>query len=226
MNFEEIKIKLEKLDTSSILDANLTLNGLINQINPLIKPIHEKPLKMIGKAVTVSCSNDFLPVVNALREASENDILVVDGKAGNLALAGEIFASEAKRKRLAGIVIDGAARDSAGIKTAEIPFYAKSINPRAGTAKKLAEINIPIYCGGIRVKPGDIVFGDLDGILVASREELAKVIDRALEIQLKEESVLERINSGSSLFDLLNFEEHKNSIKDSQPSTLKFVLPN
>lgn len=220
MNFEKLKETLEKLDTSCVMDSN----GSINQINPLIKPIHSQSLKLIGKALTVSCSNDFLPVLNALAEASCDDVIVVDGKGGNLALAGELFATEAKRKGLAGIVIDGAARDSASVKEIGLPFYAKSINPKAGSTKKLSATNKPIYCGGTKVKPGDIVFGDMDGLLVGSIEEFEKVIKTASEIQNKEQSALAKMNSGSSLFELLNLEEHNRAIRDSEPSKLTFTI--
>ena len=221
MNYIEIKNKLMSMDTSCLMDAD----GSLRLLNSTVKPIHVKPIKMAGKAFTVSCFDDFLTVVKALSEAKEGDILVVDGQGGELALAGEIFSTEAKRKGLSGIVIDGAVRDIAGIRALDFPVYARSVNPKAGSTQKLGSINAPVNCGGTTINPGDIVFGDMDGIIVADASSMAKTIAIADIIQNKEDQVLTLINSGRSLFDLLNLEEHTLNIENARESRLKFLLP-
>ena len=83
---EEIRERLSRLETSCLCDAKKTLRVLDSGIQPLCHGV-----KLIGRAFTVSCCDDFLTVIKALREASPGDVLVVDGQQGRKALAGELF---------------------------------------------------------------------------------------------------------------------------------------
>ncbi|HEY9786270.1 MAG TPA: RraA family protein [Candidatus Obscuribacterales bacterium] len=203
MDFAEVKRRLKGLDTACICDARKT----VRVFDPAIRPL-SSGLKLIGKARTVRCRNDFLTVVQALGEAGEDDVLVIDGQGGEKALAGELFCTEAIRRGLAGIVIDGACRDSRTLRQLALPIYARAILPAAGTAIQICEQQIAITCGGVTVEPGDIVFGDDDGLIVTTMKELEETLPIAEEIQRKETVVLERLNEGESLFEMLNLLEH------------------
>ena len=76
---------------------------------------------------------------------------------------GELFATEARRRGLAGIVADGFCRDLRGLREIGLPVFARGTTPRSGTTVSRAASGATIDCGGIRVAPGDIVFGDDDG---------------------------------------------------------------
>jgi RraA family protein len=219
MDFKQSREILSKLDTACLSDANKNLRVLDSGIRPI-----RSGLKLIGIAHTVSCYNDFLTVIKALKDAQPGEVLVIDGQGGSRALVGELFTMEALRKGLAGIIVDGACRDTWRIRTLQLPVYARSISPLSGTTSRIFDTQIPITCGGVTVNPGDIVFGDEDGILIASLEELSQALPLAQEIQGKEEVVYKRMDEGESLLDMLNFDEHYAKVSSGQKTSLKFVL--
>lgn len=227
MLFEELRDRLLKLDTACVCDANKTMRAndpTIDEfriVDPAIRPI-QLGLKLVGRAHTISCHNDFLTVIKGLRDAEPGEVLVIDSQNSDRAVSGGLFPTEATRKGLAGIVVDGPCRDTKTIRSLNLPYYARTITPIAGTTSKLFETQIPITCGGVTVNPGDIVFGDDDGLVVATVDELSVAIPIAEEIQRKEGRLLENMAAGKSLLDMLNFEEHCASINAREESKLEF----
>ncbi len=219
MDIKKMKDRLNKLDTACLCDANKNLRVM----DPGIRPINQG-LKMIGIAHTVQSKEDFLSVIKALLDAKEDEVLIVDAKGDKIALAGELFAYEAQRKKLAGIVIDGGCRDLKGIRQIDFPVFARHIIPMAGTASQISETQIKIQCGGVSVSPEDIIFGDDDGIVVMSVEETLEILDIAASIQKGEEKVLRKIKENKSLLDVLNFSEHYAKIAKKQDSKLIFTI--
>ena len=124
--------------------------------------------KLLGAAFPLVCQDDHLTVLKALLEARPGDILVIDTRGSRRAFAGELFVTEAMNRRLAGIVVDGAMRDSATLRTVPLPVYARFVSPMSGTTDKIFPTQAPIPCGGVLVNPGDVIFGDDDGLIVAS----------------------------------------------------------
>ena len=90
-------------------------------------------------------------MLRALLDTEPGEVLVVDGGGGARALAGELFATGAARRKLAGVVIDGACRDTPRLATLPLPLYARWVCPAAGTAERLGETQRPVVCGGPRV---------------------------------------------------------------------------
>jgi RraA family protein len=216
MTFDEIKQHLAALDTASLCDANKALRVL----DPGLRPI-QPGLSLIGRAHTVKCHDDFLTVLRALKDAVADEVLVIDTQNSQSAVAGELFSTEAARKKLAGIIIDGACRDVRKIRALPIPVYARFTSPVAGGCAKIFETQIPVKCGSVTVRPGDILFGDDDGVLVASLEEMAAAIPKALEIQSTEARALARLAHGESLFHLINFDEHYDNVRNKKVSKLE-----
>ena len=229
MNFEEIKRRLLVLDTACVCDANKALRIAdptvkeLRVIDPAIRPIRTG-LKLVGRAHTVTCHEDFLTVIKGLRDAEPGEVLVIDTQGSRRAVAGELFPTEAARKNLAGIVIDGSCRDTKTIRTLDVPYYARSIIPIAGTTSKIFETQIPITCGGVIVNPGDIIFGDDDGIVVATTAQLSELIAIAEDIQKKEDLLLKKMAEGVSLLDMLNFDDHYASVSAGKASKLEFTV--
>jgi RraA family protein len=218
MQNEEIRERLTRLETSCLCDAKKTLCCL----DPAIRPL-SLGLRLVDRAFTVACCNDFLTVIKALHDAAPGDVLVVDGRQGHTALAGELFSTEAKRKGLAGIVVDGAVRDVATIRAMQFPVYCRAIFPLSGSTAHICATQVPVSCGGVTVVPGDLVFGDDDGIVVASEAEIREMLPLAEEIQQKETEALQRMAHGESLLELFNFDEHLASISVGKESQLRFV---
>jgi regulator of RNase E activity RraA len=219
MDFKTLKQELTQLDAACICDADKNLRVM----NPEIHPINQG-LKMVGIARTVRCESDFLTVIKALHDAKENEILVIDAGARKIAVAGELFATEAKRKNLGGIVIDGGCRDIIHLKKIDFPVYARYVTPLAGTVQHISQTQIPVECGGVTVSPGDILFGDDDGIVVMTQEECGDITHIARQIQEKEEKVLELLADNYSLIDMMNFFDHYDKIKKAQESKLVFKI--
>jgi RraA family protein len=219
MRFDAIRERLLRLDTACVSDANKALRVM----DPGIRPVR-LGLKLLGRAHTVVCEEDFLTVIRALRDALPGEVLVVDTRGSRRAVAGELFATEAARKGLAGIVVDGAVRDTAKIRSLSIPVYARAIIPVAGTTQTIFETQVSVCCGGVAVSPGDIVFGDDDGIVVVTDQELADALSVAEAIQGKEEAALARMAEGDSLLGVLNFEEHVRARKANRESQLRFLI--
>jgi RraA family protein len=213
--------RLALLDTAAICDADKAVRVMDSGIRPIIAfP------RMIGRAFTVRCRGDFLSVIHALNQTQKGDVLIVDAGGGNTAVAGELFAAEAYRRGVAGIVIDGACRDTYKLSTMALPVYARSASPMAGTTLRLFDANVNVSCGGISICPGDIVFGDNDGVVVFSESDAESLITAAEKIQLMEAEVLALIESGTPLTSLLNFDEHVKAVtKSTTGSRLVFRLP-
>ncbi|NIO19579.1 MAG: RraA family protein [Candidatus Aenigmarchaeota archaeon] len=219
MDFKKLKERLAVLDTASIYDVNEKLRVM----DPEIRPVN-LGIKMIGIARTVHCKGDFLSVIKALHDASEDEVLVIDAEGDKIAFVGELFALEAQRKKLAGIVVDGACRDIKGIRNINFPVYSRYITPIAGTSSRIFPTQEKVKCGGVSVSPRDIIVGDDDGIIVMSEEEANEILDTAQNIQMIEKKVIEKIEAGKSLTELLNFFDHYAKIDKKQESQLIFTI--
>jgi 4-hydroxy-4-methyl-2-oxoglutarate aldolase len=209
--------RLARLDASTVSDADKSLRVLPAAIRPV-----SAGRRLLGRAVTANARDDLLSVLGALQQSGPGEVLVVAAGGSAHAVAGELFAGEAGRRGLAGIVIDGFCRDTATLKHMTLPVYARGATPRAASAMVVPEVNVPVLLGDVPVNPGDILLGDDDGIVVATEAELAAVIDKAEAIQATEDTLLSSMAEGVSLFDKLNFDEHVKNVRAGQASSLSF----
>jgi 4-hydroxy-4-methyl-2-oxoglutarate aldolase len=209
--------RLERLDASTVSDADKSLRVLPAAIRPV-----SAGSRLLGRAVTANARDDLLSVLGALRQCGPGDVLVVAAGGSPHAVAGELFAGEAARKGMAGIVIDGFCRDTATLKHMTLPVYARGATPRAASAMVVPEVNVPVLLGDVPVNPGDILLGDDDGIIVATEVELAAAIDKAEAIQLTEDALRSSMADGVSLFGKLNFDEHVSNVRAGTASSLSF----
>ena len=180
---------------------------------------------MVGRAVTVAASADLLPVLAGLEQCGAGDILVVDAGTTEHAVLGELFATEAIRRQMAGIVVYGLCRDTATLAQLPLPIYSLGTTPRAAGATQVPLTQQPVHIGDVEVRPGDILVGDDDGIAVLSQEELDAALAAAEEIQRREAAIRGAIQDGTSLFEQLNFAEHVAALRAGLPSSLALGEP-
>ncbi len=138
-------------------------------------------------------------VFEALDSLKQHEIYVASGSSPRYALWGELMSTRALHLKAAGAVVDGYCRDSGGILALNFPTfcygsYAQDQGPRG----KVVDYGVPIEIGGIRVRPGDILFGDRDGVLVIPREAEKEAIALAFEKAATESKVRLAIEAGMS----------------------------
>jgi regulator of RNase E activity RraA len=209
--------RLMGIDVSALSDADKTLPVVDPAVRAMIPDV-----RMAGPAFTVVAEDDHLPVMSALAEAAAGDVLVVATNGGTRAVAGELFATEARRRGLAGIVIDGWCRDLRGLRGIGLPVFARGTSPRSGTTVSRAEHGATIACGGVEVAPGDIVVGDDDGLLIASAERLAAALETAELIGRSERAILAAQARGGSVHGLTNYDDHVAALDRGEQSALAF----
>ncbi|MEU6039294.1 ribonuclease E activity regulator RraA [Actinomadura sp. NPDC047616] len=127
-----------------------------------------------GPVATVRCLRDNGLVKRLLNTPGEGRVLVVDG-AGSLAsaLMGDLIAGSAVRNGWAGVVINGAVRDVATLRTLDLGIKALGSNPRKSAKDAAGEVDVPVTFGGVEFRPGDWLYSDEDGIVLATRDLLA-----------------------------------------------------
>lgn len=138
-------------------------------------------MKLAGPALTVDVRpGDNLMIHAAIALARPGDVLVIDGKGDcTAALMGTIMMTACQKLGLAGVVIDGAVRDSLEIDGMDFPVFAVGTNPNGPTKNVSGRIGHPVSCGGVTVHAGDFVLADADGVVVVERERLASLIPLA-----------------------------------------------
>jgi 4-hydroxy-4-methyl-2-oxoglutarate aldolase len=209
--------RLLGIDVSGLSDADKTLPVVDPAVRAMMADV-----RMAGPAFTVVAEDDHLPVMSALGEAAPGDVLVIATNGGSRAVFGELVATEASRRGLAGIVADGFCRDLRGLRQIGLPVFARGTTPRSGTAVSRAPLGATIVCGGVEVSPGDIVFGDDDGLLIASAERIAAGLQTAELIGRSERAILAAQARGEALHELTNLAEHAAALDRGEASALAF----
>src|SRR6476661_635034 len=138
-------------------------------------------MKLAGPALTVEVRpGDNLMIHAAMALAQPGDVLVIDGKTDQTAaLMGTIMMTACKQLGIAGVVIDGAVRDSLELDEMDYPVFSVGTNPNGPTKNVPGRIGHPVQCGGVTVHPGDFILADADGVVVVEREKIAGLIPLA-----------------------------------------------
>ena len=172
---------------------------------PEIKPIAPS-MRLFGPARTVLLpAADNLWLHRALCAAFPSEVLVAATKGGEEAgYWGEIMTAAAQHRSLGGLVIDGCVRDSAAIAKARFPVFARGLY--VGGTSKLGTgggFDVPITIGKVRIRSGDLIVGDADGVVAIPRESIAETLAAAAERTGRERQMLRRIRRGELSLDVL-----------------------
>ncbi len=197
-------ISLEKLgiSTSQISDALKNLTGEYGVI-PGVIPIKDD-LRISGRVITVRTQqDDWGTSLKAIETAKKNEIVFICCDGDEIGIWGELFSKYAQKKGIQSTVIYGAMRDVAAVRELNYPVFSRSIVPHAGTPRAEGEINIPLDCGGVKVKTGDWIFGDDCGVVVVAEELRDRVIQESMQIKKNEDKILHQLEEGEYLSDIL-----------------------
>lgn len=166
--------------------------------------------KIIGPAITVKLTaGDIVDCLDVFKITEPGDVIVIDAFGETeTSIWGGLMSGLARNAGVVGAVIDGSCRDTDEAKMLGFPITAKASGPRAShTAysgrKEPIEINVPIVCGGVIVKPGDLIVADEIGVAVVPYEDLEKVYKIAREQADKEIATREEILKGATVEELL-----------------------
>jgi regulator of RNase E activity RraA len=137
----------------------------------------------------------------AVEAVGPGDVLVIDARNDvGAATLGNILAERMMVRGAAGIVTDGALRDTSAFREIALPTYLRATHQTQSTARHHpADVNVPIGCAGVLVMPGDVVVGDADGVVVIPHAVAEEVAIAAEEQELREEFLLSKIRAGSSI---------------------------
>ncbi len=210
----------QELFTALVGDVLDKLGYLHQFLPPNIKPLRSD-MVIIGRAMPVleadvfgetieNTKNDLMKkpfglMFEALDDLREDEVYICTGSSPNYALWGGLMSTRAIRLNAAGAVVNGYSRDTNDILNLNFPTfsmgtYAQDQGPRG----KVVDFRIPVEWSSVRINPGDIIFGDRDGVLVVPREVEVDAFSKAAEKARSEKLVLKSLQEGMSTVDAFN----------------------
>lgn len=186
--------RLKGVQTGQAVDAMQGRGAL----DAAIKAVDPATAFFLGTAVTCETGpNDNLAIVAAIALAQPGDVILAASEGfTQSAVVGDNVTMVAKAKGVSAIVIDGMARDIAGIAPVGLPVFARGITPNSCVRTGPGRVGLPIVIGGVSVESGDVVIGDADGVVVLPRAHLHTILPLIEEVQAAEGATQSKIKSG------------------------------
>jgi regulator of RNase E activity RraA len=205
---EELVGGFRSIGTSTISDIldRMGLEGVI----PMLRPVKEGT-GLVGPAITIKEVSGVLgtytiedfPISQVIDFAKPGDVLVFDNGGKKVSTWGGLASNAAKIKGIEGVVIDGGCRDAHQIVAVNFPVFSRHIIPTTGiTRVKMLELNGIIQCGGIRVRPGDIIVADWTGIVVVPQDRACDILEKAKKAEKAEEHFVGELKKGRTFSEI------------------------
>jgi 4-hydroxy-4-methyl-2-oxoglutarate aldolase len=207
MKYLKYNEKLAKCYSAVIMDVMDTMNVRTQCMEPSVKPLLPS-MKTWGEAVTIYFEavaevpeHPFQLEMEVLDDLKEGQVIVAQCNAHELsAFWGGLLSNAAVGRKAAGAISDGGARDYNEIVSLNFPTFCKGLTPYDSCGRMDGKgRDIPVVVGGIRVIPGDLIYGDVDGVVVVPQEIVDEVIARAWEKVKGESTVREELRAGASV---------------------------
>lgn len=201
---------VQQFDFGGAIPASASLHEAAGRIGALpsrIKPVADD-MALYGPALPVRCPpGDNLWIHRALAEAKAGDVLVVDcGPGDEFGYWGEIMATAAIARGVAGLVITGGVRDKRALVALGLPTFSGTVCIQ-GTGKNAAldgAVGEPVRIGSVTIRRGDVVVGDADGVMVLTPAQASVAVPASFDRDRKEESILEQVRAGALTLDVYN----------------------
>ncbi|MEX2540590.1 MAG: hypothetical protein WD314_02245 [Trueperaceae bacterium] len=200
----ELIERLARHETAKVADSMGGYGVMHHEIKPLTPE-----MKIAGPAFTVLTKpGDALYVQRAIDFVQPGDVVVIDA-AGfkDVCVIGERLAYFFQRRGVAGIVVDGAVRDSQGIVDLGLPVFSRSVCIKIFGSTGPGAINVPIQSGGVPISPGDIILGDRDGVIAVPKDDARRVLDLADEHLHGELDRVKEVESGKNVSEVFGLDE-------------------
>jgi regulator of RNase E activity RraA len=199
----------ERYGTALLADAAFRAGvavGLPDGLYPL-----DRQSKLAGPVVTVEANNDLVSIMDAVDKASPGEVVVIANRTKEVALIGDLIASEAARKGLAGFVVDGRVRDTVELEDIGVPVFCRGPYPVGplklpAALKSVGATGTSISVRGVTVDPGMWVFADADGLLLFESGALEAVFDGAETALEREQDLASLLASGTALAEVLQLQ--------------------
>ncbi|MGE0060304.1 MAG: RraA family protein [Dehalococcoidia bacterium] len=205
---DELVARLLKLDTCAVSDAldRLGKTGVALGIAPT-----SPPSKIAGRVITVKLKEQAPGEKStrhlctaAIEAAAGGEVIVIENPRLDAAGWGGILSAAAKVKGVAGVVVDGAARDIDEARELEFPVFARAAVPRTARGRVMEEsFNVPITVAGFSVTPGDLVLADGSGVAFIAAAEADEVLEAAEMIAAREAKMKEAVLNGDSVVEVM-----------------------
>ena len=182
--------------------------GRTGLMRPYMRPIYSAA-KMAATAVTVSCQpGDNLMIHASIEVCRPGDCLVVTpASESDDGMFGELLGTSCRAHGISGLVIDAGVRDVADLMAMNFPVWSKAISAQGTVKASPGSVNVEVVCAGAIVRPGDVIVGDQDGVVVVRREDAADVARLGAARIAKEQKSRERLRAGELGVDFYGLRE-------------------
>lgn len=187
--------QLRDLGTATVYEAQGAKGALDSGMNPI-----DPTVRLAGPALTVDARPaDNLILHYAVLKAKPGDVLVVDAKGFMEAGPwGDVLTLQAMKLGIAGLVISGCVRDANLIIDLGFPVFCRGLSIKGTGKNQPGKVNVPICIGDAVIRPGDIIVGDRDGLVVVAQDEVDMAIANSIARENKEVQQRKAIEAGSS----------------------------
>jgi regulator of RNase E activity RraA len=209
---ELIATARERLFTAVLSDVLDAAGRRSQALHSGVRPLDDA-LVMVGRARTGSYAdvyhvapgeNPYELEIRLVDDLAPDEVVVLAaGASGRIAPWGELLSTACRARRAAGCVTDGLVRDIRAIRALRFPVFAGGIGPLDTKGRgKVVAIDVPVECGGVAVRSGDLVFGDADGVVVIPREIEGEILRAALDKVSGEDRTRAALERGEKLADV------------------------